>query len=331
MVYNSILLDVFNLSYRKQGIPQNATPIDIANHMISFIEGDVKSHLADNGNIYLLYDPIPELFSTDLKVSKNFRFTTERQEICPSYKASRVGKPEVIEAVKLVKKYYTFRGENIKTCISKFLEADDFVEDIVNKETGKIALVSNDKDWARYISDSVDMINKDFGKPYSVSEYFKEYGMMPTIASVTFRKAIYGDSSDEVKPISSIKKIKFYCDFDQVVHNFLVDISTKKIELQELMKYIRNTNSTEIVTMKEARTPFQEFLYTLYTADLPIHYEISPVDLLINNVRVIESRCKDADKYISCKKIDEKVNTLLDVTLGRVGTKKKVSFGKIKI
>ncbi len=331
MVYNSILLDVFNLSYRKQGISQNSTPIDIANHMISYIEGDIKSHLATDGNIYLLYDPIPELFHTDLKVSKNFRFTTERQDICPSYKASRVGKPEVIEAVKLLKKYYMFRGEKIKTCISKFLEADDFVEDILKKESGKIALVSNDKDWARYISDSVDMINKDFNKPYSTTEYFKEYGMMPTIASVTFRKAIFGDASDEIKPISSIKKIKFYCDFDQICHNFLVDISTKNIPLKELTNYIRNTNSGDIVTMKEARSPFQEFLYTLYVADLPIHYEIHPVDLLMNNIRVIESRCKDADKYISWKKEDEKVNKLLDVTLGRVGVKKKVSFGKIKV
>ena len=318
------------MSYRRQGIPQNATPIDIANHMINFIESDVKNHLATNGNIYLLYDPLPEFYQSDLKVSKNFRFTTERQDIVPTYKSTRIGKPEVVEAVKLLKKYYTFRGEHIKTCISKFLEADDFVEGIVAKETGNIALITNDSDWARYISDRVQMINKDFNHPYSVSEYFKEYNMFPTIASVTLRKAIKGDASDEVRPIESIKKIKFYCDFDLAVHNFLIDISANKTPLEDIKKSIRDIRHNELVTKKD-RNRTEEFLYTLYTADLPIHYEVTPVELLSSNIRVIESRCKDVDKYISCKKEDPKVNKLLDTTLGRIGTKKKVSFGNIKI
>lgn len=318
------------MSYRRQGIPQNATPIDIANHMINFIEGDVKNHLATNGTIYLLYDPIPEFYQSDLKVSKNFRFNTERQDIVPTYKSTRIGDPKVIEAVKLLKKYYTFRGEKIKTCVSKFLEADDFVEEIVAKETGNIALITNDADWSRYISDRVQMINKDFSHPYSTSEYFKEFNMLPTIASVTFRKAILGDSSDEVKPIQSIKKIKFYCDFDQVVHNFLMDISAKNTPLDEIKNIIRTTNHTTLVTKKQ-KNPVEEFLYTLYTADLPVHYEVAPVELLMSNIRVIESRCKDVDKYISWKKEDPKVNKLLDATLGRIGVKKKVYFGNIKI
>lgn len=318
------------MSYRRQGIPQNATPIDIANHMINFIEGDVKNHLATNGTLYLLFDPVSELFASELKVSKNFRFTTERQDIVPTYKSSRIGDPKVVEAVKLIKKYYTFRGEKVKICISKFLEADDFVEGIVNKETGPIALITNDTDWARYISDTVHMINKDFMKPYTKTEYFKDYNMIPTITSVTLRKAIKGDASDEVKPIESIKKIRFYCDFDQVVHNFLMDISAKNTPLDEIKNIIRTTNHTTLVTKKQ-KNPVEEFLYTLYTADLPVHYEVAPVELLMSNIRVIESRCKDVDKYISWKKEDPKVNKLLDTTLGRIGTQKKVSFGNLKI
>ena len=41
------------------------------------------------------------------------------------------------------------------------------------------------------------MINRGFDDPYTKDEYTKEFGIVPTIATVTLKKAIYGDKSDK--------------------------------------------------------------------------------------------------------------------------------------
>ena len=78
MVYDSILLDVFNLTYRKGNSRQNATqdnPIKIAEQVISYIESDIKGHLKSGGNLYFLFDPLPEILKSDMGMSKNFKYS----------------------------------------------------------------------------------------------------------------------------------------------------------------------------------------------------------------------------------------------------------------
>lgn len=333
MIYNSILIDVFNIAYRKNTKAMNNDPIMIANAVINYIEGDVKSHLNSDGNLYLLFDPIPELLKSDLGLSKNFKYLTARQEISSSYKSNRVGNPGVIEALKLLRKYYTFKGEHIKTCICRSLEADDFVEGIVNKEEGNIALISNDSDWARYISERVQMINKDFDTPYTKTEYFNEFGVIPTIAGVILRKAIYGDDTDNIKPIINAKKLYTVDNIEVISKNLIQYVTDKDMSIDEVIEIMKHVDYTESLQNCKNLTPIERFIFNLHGSDL-INIEIkadSVMETFYDNIRLIKSRCKDPYKYIQCKPEDKNYNKLMNVTLNRDKATKKHSFGKIKV
>ena len=153
MLYDAILVDVFNVCYRKY---KNDGIFNGAKQVIDYLSNDIIPLLSKNGKLYLLYDPIPK---SDLGVNKTYK--TARQEIVNSYKSTRLGNPEVLGIVKFLRKYYTFRGDNIVTVIAKSLEADDFVEGLIELEKdGNIAMISNDKDWTRYLSENVVLIDR---------------------------------------------------------------------------------------------------------------------------------------------------------------------------
>lgn len=161
MTYRAILVDVFNLYYRRLSSCLEKDPISIANSLISFIETDISSHLnKKDGELYLLYDPIPK---SDLGMSKSFK--TTRQNIDKNYKANRVHDKKCVAVVDLIRRYFLHRGDKIYTVISDKYEADDFVESIIKDLTAKIdlenpdgnvtsniALFTNDEDWCRSIT-----------------------------------------------------------------------------------------------------------------------------------------------------------------------------------
>lgn len=333
MIYDSILIDIFNIAYRKNTKVMDNDPVMIANAVINYIEGDVKSHLTTDGNLYLLFDPIPEILKSDLGLSKNFKYMTARQEISSAYKSNRVGNPGVIEALKLLRKFYTFKGEHVKTCICRSLEADDFVEGIVAKETGNIALITNDSDWARYISDRVHMINKDFDTPYTKTEYFNEFGVIPTIAGVILRKAIYGDETDCIKPIINAKKLYTIDNMEIISKNLIQFVTSNDMTIDEVVAEMKDVDYNESLKNSLNLTPISRFMFNLYGSDL-INIEIkvdSVVETLFNNIRVIKSRCKDPYKYVIWKPDNPNYNKMLNITLNRDRATKKHSFGKIKL
>ena len=53
--------------------------------------------------------------------------------------------------------------------------------------------------------------------------------------------------------------------------------------------------------------------------------------MLLDNIRVIKSRCDNVSKYITCAPENKKYNDLMDVTLKRApGIKKEIKFGALK-
>ncbi len=161
MQYDVIAIDMFNLYYRKKNVALEKDPISIARNMVTFINSEVKQHLADEGKLFLLYDPIPK---TDLGLSKTFKYT-ERQEILHAYKKNRTHDRQCLTVVDLVRKYFIHRGPNVISVISDKFEADDFMESIVKKEAEefdkkypdggrelKILMITNDEDYARYLT-----------------------------------------------------------------------------------------------------------------------------------------------------------------------------------
>lgn len=322
MIFDAIFIDVFNLAYRKSSSDDYKK---IANEFIDFINKEARGHLDADGTIYLLFDPLPK---SDLGLSKSFRYSPRlRNAIVGSYKKNRVANPHVGEAIKLLKKYYSFRGDKIKICISDNLEADDFVEQLLVKEPGNVALVTTDSDWARYITDRTVMINKSFDKPYTKEQYQKENGLIPTVATVTLKKAIFGDPSDNIDGIFDSKKNYYEGNMEDIAKMMLYYIAKENMSFKDVEKHLKDAAFQRLFNVQD-RNPLEDFEYHLIAVDPNV---ASPYNALLDNIRVIKSRCDNIDKYIISRPVDEKVNMLMENLLGRTpSTRKSLTFGTLK-
>lgn len=317
MTYRTFIIDMFNLAYKKKS--KIADPKQTANNVINFIEEDVKQRLEPNGKIYLTFDPLPK---SDLGMEKNFKFNPDRKEINRDYKSNRVHDEVVLAALKLLRKYYTYRGNEYLTVISSFLEADDYVEGLVNLEKeGMIALVSTDMDWARYISDRVHMINNTFDKPYTKQEFFDEKGYFPTIAAITLDKAIFGDKSDCIEPILT-KKNKIYKDSSDFIKALIKEISKTDVSLKEIENVYEYAQSVDLIG-KTKKSHVEDIIAIISISN-------NAMEAFHNNIRLIKCRCDDVTKYITHHAINQSYNTLIETTLGRnKSSKQKFHFGNI--
>lgn len=317
MTYRTFIIDMFNLAYKKKS--KIADPKQTANNVINFIEEEVKQRLEPNGKIYLTFDPLPK---SDLGMEKNFKFSPDRKEINKDYKSNRVHDEVVLTALKLLRKYYTYRGNEYLTVISSFLEADDYVEGLVNLEKeGMIALISTDMDWARYISDRVHMINNTFDKPYTKQDFFDEKGYFPTIAAITLDKAIFGDKSDCIEPILT-KKNKIYKDSSDFIRALIKEVSKTDVSLKDVENVFEYAQSVDLIGKAE-KSHVEDIIAIISVSN-------NAMEAFHNNVRLIKCRCDDVTKYIIHHAINQSYNALIETTLGRnKSSKQKFHFGNI--
>jgi 5'-3' exonuclease len=321
MLYDAILVDVFNVCYRKY---KNDGIFNGAKQVIDYLSNDIIPLLSKNGKLYLLYDPIPK---SDLGVNKTYK--TARQEIVNSYKSTRLGNPEVLGIVKFLRKYYTFRGDNIVTVIAKSLEADDFVEGLIELEKdGNIAMISNDKDWTRYLSENVVLIDRGPLEPYTCSKFFEEYKHKPSTASVILRKSLYGDYSDNITGVLKMDKVHFYEYIEIIAENAILDVAKDEMTLDELENIINDATFPRL-NKKEDKTQLETLLYHIITAD--VKKADDPLWVLKNNIRVIKCRCKDVTKFLQTYPENNKVNMLYEKMLGEKTQTKKFKFGNVSI
>lgn len=317
MTYRTFIIDMFNLAYKKKS--KIADPKQTANNVINFIEEEVKQRLEPNGKVYLTFDPLPK---SDLGMEKNFKFSPDRKEINKDYKSNRVHDEVVLTALKLLRKYYTYRGNEYLTVISSFLEADDYVEGLVNLEKeGMIALISTDMDWARYISDRVHMINNTFDKPYTKQDFFDEKGYFPTIAAITLDKAIFGDKSDCIEPILT-KKNKIYKDSSDFIRALIKEVSKTDVSLKDVENVFEYAQSVDLIGKAE-KSHVEDIIAIISVSN-------NAMEAFHNNVRLIKCRCDDVTKYIIHHAINQSYNALIETTLGRnKSSKQKFHFGNI--
>lgn len=317
MTYRTFIIDMFNLAYKKKS--KIADPKQTANNVINFIEEEVKQRLEPNGKIYLTFDPLPK---SDLGMEKNFKFSPDRKKINKDYKSNRVHDEVVLTALKLLRKYYTYRGNEYLTVISSFLEADDYVEGLVNlEEEGMIALISTDMDWARYISDRVHMINNTFDKPYTKQDFFDEKGYFPTIAAITLDKAIFGDKSDCIEPILT-KKNKIYKDSSDFIRALIKEVSKTDVSLKDVENVFEYAQSVDLIGKAE-KSHVEDIIAIISVSN-------NAMEAFHNNIRLIKCRCDDVTKYIIHHAINQSYNALIETTLGRnKSSKQKFHFGNI--
>ena len=96
---------------------------------------------------------------------------------------------------------------------------------------------------------------------------------------------------------------------------------------KEVEEHIRTASFQTLFKIKD-KNPLEEFEYQLISVDPNVG---SPYNTLIDNIRVIKSRCDNIDKYIQFKPEDNKYNLLMESMMGRTpATKKSLTFGTLK-
>ena len=328
MLYNSIIVDTANLYHRLKKDAKN-NHIDIVKRLINYIEGDVRSHLKENGKIYLLFDPISY---SDLGESKNFYYGMDsRRATLSDYKANRVYSPQYLSTIELFRKYYMYRGEQYVLLYSDEHEADDYVEELIKIELAKeadaaIGLLSTDHDWCSYISvdPKVDMINGSFEKPFTVGEFIKLYQFTPTAATNTFYKALIGDESDNITGAIFMKKAKFNMNVKMLVRDYLQELAASNLSLDDAIKQWSKANFKAISSNKE-RTAFEILFLQMSIVDL----KVSIMHKLHDNIRVIRSSLsgKSLEPYMHSNPVNETINNVVHQSI--YGVPFARSFGRV--
>jgi 5'-3' exonuclease len=317
MLYGAVVVDVFNLIYRVKKSEKET--LEVANNFINYIELSIKPYLNKKGIIYFLFDPITK---TDLGINKYFNVSTNRQDIVATYKSNRKHDSLVLSAAKFIKQYYTYKGESFVSYVSDYLEADDYVEPLLKTFVSKttVALITTYLDWAKYLSNTVYIINKNFDNPFGVNEYVKKYKFIPTPASVTLYKSFFGDKSDNIQgAITSKQSQALINEIEQYINIIVKENESLDVIIKRLKSY-----NFALIASKKDRTFEEELWLKLNSTDVKINI----MSTFFNNVRIIKSRCNNLETHKISEPINEKINKLLEETLGRTAKSKgKYKFG----
>ena len=248
------------------------------------------------------------------------------KKIDENYKANRQYSSLYYQSIILYKKYYTYRGDKVKTIYSQEYEADDFVEPLIDMlgHDKKIALVTTDYDYSRYISDNVHMINKGLDKPYSVKEFEEKFLFKPTKASITLYKALYGDESDNIKGAIYLDKTKLVNNIKELCYNYIKEVADKNKTIEEIISDLDLGRDFDVGNMGE--TPLEKLLFAFAMNSK----QVNIIDRVKLNISIIRSMLekKDISKYIHSNQEKPEYNSILRQSIFKVDT--KTWFGKTK-
>lgn len=333
-MYSNIIVDVFNLYHRIKGHHKEKTldAITLANEVIDTIEQDLGKYQDRSKSMYLLFDPIPK---KDFGLESAFKNSTRRQEILPDYKINRRFNYAQgdLDAINWVRKYFSHRGDKYVEIYSNEFEADDFTESLVQKllsenKRASIALVTTDNDWARYLGKKVVMLNGPFDKPYTADDFAQQYNFTPTINSVTFFKAFFGDPSDNIQGALMQKRIKKLNYIKKEGFEFIKELSHSDETLDEILERTEKYNLDIIKSDNVEHPAEKKFYFSIIASDFKDNFD----PIFYQNIQVIRSQCRDFEKYAKTKEPEEKFNNFIEEVLKRKKPEKqKFKFGKVKI
>jgi hypothetical protein len=342
-VYNSIIVDLFNLYFRAESFKNNSINTKKLNDAIDFVENTLVTQLDredPNAKIYFLIDPLPislvGLNKTFKNIEINIQSSNFRKEVNSSYKLNRDKNPETIKNIMLLKNYFEKRDPKFCLVYDNKLEADDFVEPLIkyirnqNKDS-KILLVTSDSDWSRYIEDQV-VVSTGTKEILDKNKFKATYGFYPTIASITLMKAFFGDVSDGISGalIDIPRKYKaFSLSCNEKVESWIYNISEKNESLNDVLKRLNNYKSYNYLQQADKNDP--EIIFFKYLLLSDATYEVNLLDSLLKNIEIIRSRCKNIENCLHT--YTEKENAfcnLIEATLqrGKFEPSFMSSFGK---
>lgn len=262
MSYDILIFDCYNLFYKAQWIGDDS--------IINLDKEEI--HIGGIIQFFKLANSLIERFGTkDVKVywlmdNAKTSVLKYRKELSPEYKKSRKIQPDwfyrELDIIELILKYYRDNSELYRL---KFLEADDYVQNIIKycvKDNEKVLLISEDSDWSRNLAENVHQYKN---KQVLTKGLFIELnGYEPTYSSICFYKTFYGDVTDDILPtlanlpkvyfLDIISKYKTANEFIFAVKNNILDYLDKgwilKIEKEE-SNILLNWNLVEGVDISE--------------------------------------------------------------------------------
>lgn len=204
MKYRAILIDALNLLYRLREQHNEASKVsskyvyrDLVVRFIAFMDALQEQYLAPEGQVYFLFDHSPSGHDH----GKSYR-NIGRKAIDSRYKENRQrDSKEFYNTFDLIKYYYLTNKPHYLSLQAQGYEADDLVRPVLRHALPKgcrVLMVTNDYDWTRYLTETVDWMPKLAQKPATIQDYIENKGYMPSEQSVLIYKAVFGDKSDNI-------------------------------------------------------------------------------------------------------------------------------------
>ena len=246
MKYNVFVVDCYNLIYKanwveKENVIKCGAEYVHTEGIVGFfkmMESYIAKYGTEDVRIYWLMD------------NAKTTVTRYRKVLSDTYKKNRKQEPDwfyrEIDFVELILKYYRNNSELYRL---KFLEADDYVSNIIStftKPTDNILLISEDSDWCRSLADNVHQY-KDHGI-YTKELFFEKKGYEATYTNICFDKVFYGDMTDNIMPaLENLPR----CYFLDIIQRFSSANEFIKAVKQGELSYLDKGWQTKILKEEE--------------------------------------------------------------------------------
>ncbi len=169
-----------------------------------------RERLSPRGHVYYLAD-------ATVRASQSHQDEvplSARKMIDPDYKANRAPHPNPsfyrgLELAYVILGYLRDRSHIVR-CDG--YEADDLVPAVIERHPNeRVLLVSNDEDWCRSLSSSVDVLKRSHKLKkdivFSIDSFIEENGYSPLGEGILIYKAFRGDSDNIPKAVKGILEV----------------------------------------------------------------------------------------------------------------------------
>ena len=216
MPYDSLIIDSFNLAHRLfYDSNQDKTLASVSKKLVylSFIKRFMeyvdllKERFGNPGcRIFILFDN-PTSRSKLKHSATEYTSARIRYELDPEYKANRKKEnKEFYNSIQFIKFLFSIKGPEYFTIRVPNLEADDLVKPVISEQCGEgmTLMVSTDMDWCRFLSPFVHILMGGVNEEVITPQGFRaKYNFLPTEEKIILYKILYGDPSDNIRPIFS--------------------------------------------------------------------------------------------------------------------------------
>lgn len=312
--YSKIIVDTSNIFYRVAAVylkdltQSSASRLMDNNTILQLYKAAILGLKNQTmGTVCLLFDPLLSngKMSERLKIKEGYKTTRDKN--------SPVNLLRIDTLEKLYSTFVVEAQQRIDVYHDCQFEADDYAEKLT--ETDKCLLVTSDMDFSRYLeSGRVEMLTQGLSIKedgiFTFEDFEKKHNFKPTISSVTFWKAIYGDVSDNIVGSFQDPTTKVIRPASDEMKKILVELGEQNTPLSDA--------KTEFFAGVGKFTKLKELLKLSNTNRSYEHL----LDLTDENFKVIESMLpRTSDIDINKFKVALEFKTMANTT------KKKFSLG----